>query len=83
MYVYCIISNSDANPDGNSDLWFVIDGDMVGSFSRVPPGGSAFLYNYNVYANDQLPMGAHTLTVINGQTNGLTSLILLDYVVYT
>lgn len=82
VYVYCIISHSSSDPDGESDLQFMIDGDIVGSANITPTGSSTYSYNYLVYSG-QFPTGQHTLTVINGQDGGPRSMILLDYIVYT
>lgn len=82
VYVYCIISHSSGDPDGNTDLHFMIDDDVVGSTNIPPTGLSTYSYNYLVYSG-QFPMGQHTLTVVNGQDGGPWSMILLDYIIYT
>lgn len=83
VYVYCIVSHSSANPDGYTDLRFMIDGEIDGPFIMSPNGMDTYTYNYAVYTNDQLSMAEHTLTIINGDMSRSKSLILLDYVVYT
>jgi hypothetical protein len=64
-------------------MTFFIDGVQVGTFSQPGVGTGNFTYNVNVYANDTLPPGNHTLTLQNGHTDGPDSLALLDYITYS
>lgn len=82
VYVYCIISHAQSDPDGNTDMQFMIDGEIVGSANIPPTGEATYSYNYLVYSG-QFAEGQHTLTVVNGQEGGPTSLALLDYIKYT
>jgi hypothetical protein len=82
VYVQCVIADSFSSPDGNTDMVFYIDNDMVGSYARVPQGTGTYLYNVTVYANSSMPAGMHTLVVQAGHVNGNQSLILIDSVIY-
>jgi hypothetical protein len=64
-------------------MTFLIDAQVMGSFIREPTGDGSFEYNILVFANDSLPYGKHTLTIMNGHTDGPKSLILLDYIIYS
>ncbi|PIL30899.1 hypothetical protein GSI_07068 [Ganoderma sinense ZZ0214-1] len=83
VYVYCIVTHSFNPPDGNSDMSFLIDNVVVGTFQQPPTGDPSYLYNDPVYVNDSLSPGPHTIAIVNGQVNGNKSLALLDYIVYT
>ncbi|KAJ7585677.1 hypothetical protein C8J56DRAFT_788566 [Mycena floridula] len=84
VYVYCILALSQASPTGRSDMTFIVDNQVVGTFVNEPqPGQSGFLYNVLVYANNSLADSRHILTIQNGHTDGEKSLILLDYIIYS
>ncbi|KAI0651454.1 hypothetical protein C8Q79DRAFT_899452 [Trametes meyenii] len=83
VYVYCILSDTLQFPFGNSDMTFLLDGEQVGRFVRPAPGDTTYHYNVPVYVNESLPAGEHTITIVNGESNGNRSLILLDYIVYS
>lgn len=72
VYVYCIIADY-------AEMAFLIDDLFVGTFTFSP---STELYNYPVYTNGELPMGYHTLIIMNG-VNETSSGAVLDYIVYT
>ncbi|EED85138.1 predicted protein [Postia placenta Mad-698-R] len=62
-----------------AEMAFLIDDLLVGTFTFSP---STELYNYPVYTNGELPMGYHTLIIMNG-VNETSSGAVLDYIVYT
>ncbi|KAK7450644.1 hypothetical protein VKT23_012955 [Stygiomarasmius scandens] len=47
------------------------------------PGTNDYEYNVPVYVNEDLSPGFHDLKIQNGHVNGIKSLILLDYVIFT
>ncbi|KAI1797505.1 hypothetical protein LXA43DRAFT_877148 [Ganoderma leucocontextum] len=83
VYVFCIVTHSFTSPFGSSDMSFLIDNALVGTFQQPPTGDSTSFYNVSVYVNDSLSPGQHTITIVNGEINGNKSLTLLDYIVYT
>ncbi|KAJ7590693.1 hypothetical protein C8J56DRAFT_782683 [Mycena floridula] len=83
VYVYVALANTLSSPTGNSDMSFLVDGVLLGTFVRPAPGEPGYLYNVPVFSVAGLSSGVHTLTIENGHVDGLKSLILLDYVVYT
>ncbi|OJT13238.1 hypothetical protein TRAPUB_10257 [Trametes pubescens] len=83
VYVFCITTRSNVSPDGNSDMSFFIDGELVGEFIQPPNGSTAYEYNVPVYVNKSLPAGSHTIAIVNGQPGANKSLVLLDYIVYS
>ncbi|OCH86684.1 hypothetical protein OBBRIDRAFT_737541 [Obba rivulosa] len=83
LYVYCMIAHSSVSPDGNTDMTFMIDNEIVGGYAEAPTGQMSYDYNILVYSNDALVPGFHTFTLINGHVNGNKSLVLLDYAMYT
>lgn len=62
---------------------FLIDGELVGTFVKQPPGTQGYDYNVSVYSNTSLTPGNHQITIQNGHANGPKSLIILDSIVYT
>ncbi|KAJ6519372.1 hypothetical protein C8R45DRAFT_918412 [Mycena sanguinolenta] len=80
VYVYCALSRS---PNANSDMTFFLDGVVVGQFIKTSVGSAGFDYSVLVYANSSIPSGPHTLTLQNGQQNGVESVMILDSIVYT
>ncbi|KAJ7225969.1 hypothetical protein GGX14DRAFT_642160 [Mycena pura] len=83
VYIFCAISQSRTDPDGDSDMTFYLDGVPVGSFAEPAPGIAGFDYNVPVFANPAISPGPHTLIIQNGHQNGGTSLLILDSIVYT
>jgi len=83
--VYCAIAHSSGAPDGNSDMTFFIDGEIVGTFSQPPSTGSQPDYQYHVpvYVNYSMPATLHTFALQNGHIGGQESLVLLDSIIYT
>ncbi|KAJ7592070.1 hypothetical protein C8J56DRAFT_886795 [Mycena floridula] len=79
--VYGIVNRAATVP---MDLTFFIDSNKVGSFQRPTVGGqSGYSYNVQLYSNNTLSSGPHTLTIQNGQLGRPQSILLLDYVEYT
>lgn len=82
VYVICILTGSQNQPDGNTDMVFYIDGVTAGSFEKEPDGDTTYLYNQIVFAKTDLAETTHTLNIQVGHS-GVKSLILLDAIVYT
>jgi hypothetical protein len=74
--------------DGASQLTFVMDDEVVGTFTHgwagdVPNGTQDYEYNAVVYANESIPLGLHSFTLQVGQVNGSSSLVLFDHLTYS
>ena len=82
IYIFCIIAHTSSSPDGNTDLQFFIDSQLVGKYRLQPTGSTIYDYNVPVYVNESLSNGPHNLTIQNGRIGGLFSLILLDKIMY-
>ena len=82
VYVFCILTGSKIDPDGNTDMLFTIDGEKVGTFVKQTNGDNQYTYNVPVYFNESLPHGHHTITLESGVL-GKRALVLFDRVVYT
>lgn len=82
IYVFGILSNAINGPSGNADQLFFVDGQHAGTFTHTPTGDNSFVYNASLFSMN-LQDGQHTLSIQNGQPSDLSSLILLDYLVYT
>ncbi|PFH54739.1 hypothetical protein AMATHDRAFT_281 [Amanita thiersii Skay4041] len=83
VYVFCALARTTTSPTGDSDMTFVIDGQVVGTFQKRAPGIPGFDYNVTVYANTTLSPAVHTLEIQNGHVDGYKSLLILDAIVYT
>ncbi|KAJ3802492.1 hypothetical protein GGU11DRAFT_672780 [Lentinula aff. detonsa] len=84
VYVFCALAESVKSPDGNSDMAFYVDGQLMGSFVKPALGiKNAYEYQIPVFSANSLAPGEHTLVLQNGHVNGTQSLVLLDYIVYT
>ncbi|KAJ7596759.1 hypothetical protein C8J56DRAFT_296376 [Mycena floridula] len=83
IYVYCVLADTVASPTGNSDMTFLIDGAVAGTFVKAPPGTDGYEYNQLVFSKTNIVSGFHTLTIQNGHVDGLKSLIILDSIVYS
>ena len=84
IYVYGILSQSLTNPDGAANLSFFIDGQLAGTFDYIPPGNSNnYTYNAMLWANNSIAPGSHTFSLQNGYSNRSSSLVMLDYIVYS
>ncbi|KAI5897510.1 uncharacterized protein SCHCODRAFT_02609508 [Schizophyllum commune H4-8] len=83
VYVFCVLARSSSSPTGNSDMTFWIDDNIAGTFAKIAPGEAGYDYNMSVFSHDSLENGRHNLTIQNGHVDGVKSLILLDYIVYT
>ena len=64
-------------------MTFWIDDNIAGTFAKIAPGEEGYDYNMSVFSHDSLDNGRHNLTIQNGHVDGVKSLILLDYIVYT
>ncbi|KLO18720.1 hypothetical protein SCHPADRAFT_935980 [Schizopora paradoxa] len=82
VYVVCILTGSTENPNGNSDMTFLIDNNTAGVFQQSPDGNSSYSFNHVVFAAENLTMDAHNLTLLNG-LSGEAALVLLDRIIYT
>lgn len=66
-----------------SNMTFLLNSTFAGSsFNPTPPGNSEYGYNYTVFASEELPLGTHNLTVVNGG-GSVESHLLLDRIIYT
>ncbi|KAJ3747281.1 hypothetical protein DFH05DRAFT_1392074 [Lentinula detonsa] len=84
VYVFCALAESVKSPDGNSDMAFYVDGQLMGSFVKPALGiNNTYEYQFPVFSANSLAPGEHTLVLQNGHVNGTQSLVLLDYIVYT
>ena len=83
MYVFCILTHTDAHPDGNFDMRFFLDGELDGQFVEAPTGKATWDYNVPVYHKEGLSNGPHTITLASGVLGGPNTLVLLDYMVFT
>ena len=81
--MFCILSNSLENPNGDSDLTFFIDGQSIDQVHFTPSGDQSYEYHVPVFSSGSLTSGVHTLEVQNGLVKGRQSLLLLDYIVYS
>lgn len=79
IYVYGIQVNSTSGiPIVNNSLIFTLDGQPAGFYDHTPNDPN-YAYNVNFFAQSDLSFGPHNLTMaVNG-----TSMVLLDYIVYT
>ena len=82
VYVICVITLSDVNPDGNTDMVFLLDGEQVGTLEQPPTNDTTYLYNQTVFSQTGLAFGPHTIRIEVGH-NDTRSLILLDRIIYT
>ncbi|KAI0784127.1 hypothetical protein C8Q75DRAFT_724994 [Abortiporus biennis] len=83
IYVFCIIAHTSVSPDGNSNMTFFIDGQVVNTFLQTPNNDTSLTYNFPVYVNTSLQTGIHTFMLQTGGLGSLKSLTLLDYIVYS
>lgn len=67
-----------------TDMTFLLDGNIVGSFLQKTVSGCCAEYQYNVpvYVNESLLNTQHTLTVETG-VRGNKVITLLDQIIYT
>ena len=72
------------SPNRSTNLFFVLDGEPIGSYRHVPDGSSLYLYQVPVFVRAALPITEHSIEIHNG-ARGLPneSLVLLDYITYT
>ena len=82
MYVVCILTGSTSDPNGNSDMTFLLDGVEKPPFQKSPDGNPAYLYNSVVFSANNLEVTEHNITLVAGKS-GQQSLVLLDRIIYT
>jgi len=86
FYVYCIIYQTSIDPDAQSNMRFMLDGEDAGTFILPESTSSSanYLYHHLVFSKDELAAEEHTFTLVNGQQGSKTdAMTLLDYLVYT
>jgi len=83
LYIYCIVPQQTTFPGGGSDMSFYIDGQIMGTYTNLANGTSAFGYNVLVFQNESIPAGIHTFQLNNGYVGGPTSLVIFDKLVYS
>ncbi|KAL4261057.1 VWFA domain-containing protein [Pleurotus pulmonarius] len=83
VYVLCAIAQFGWSHRTDSNMTFLIDGKVAGTFSRPSLGPAGYEYNVTVFSKTNLLPGEHNLTIQNGHINGTRSLILLDAILYT
>ena len=79
VYVFNLLPNTVPGAVTFANIYFSIDGEDVGTFTRSPDSSSTILYNQLVFHNTALHYGSHTLVM----TPGSNLLTLFDYLVYT
>ena len=77
-----IITHSSANPNGNTDMVFLVDGIPAGSLQQPPTGDKTYFYNQTVFSQTGLASGMHTIRIEVGHNN-TQAVILLDRIIYT
>ncbi|EJD00595.1 uncharacterized protein FOMMEDRAFT_159343 [Fomitiporia mediterranea MF3/22] len=81
VYVNCILTGSTANPNGNTDLTFFLDGNQAGTFRQNPNGDTTYRLQ-TVFAAAGLSDAQHTIRLETGNA-GQEALVLLDSIIYT
>jgi len=82
VYVVCILTGTSSNPNANSDMTFLLDGEEVGSFQQSPNGNPAYLFDSVVFSKNDLSLEQHNITLVSGRL-GKVALVLLDRIIYT
>lgn len=81
VYAYAILANT-LTFTALTNLTFMLDGALVGSFVHVPSNSGFYQYGFPIYANSSLTNEQHTFRIeAAGGPNG--SLILFDNLLYT
>lgn len=83
VYVYGIVSHSSTFPVSDADIHFYIDGELSGALEFTPTGENEYTFDVPLYANDSLEYALHVVTLQDGRIGGNSSLVLLDYIVYS
>ncbi|GJE89335.1 hypothetical protein PsYK624_054340 [Phanerochaete sordida] len=84
VYVYGIQSQSINRPGSDADVLFYIDGAKEGNYKFTAKGPqSAYTYNQLLFSADDFDDIPHTLMSQNGRIGGGSTLLLLDFIVYT
>ena len=78
----CITTRSSANPDGNTDMVFLLDGEQVGTLQQPPTGDKTYFYDQAVFSQTGLTPDMHTIRIEVGHNN-TEAVILLDRIIYT
>ncbi|KAJ7935827.1 hypothetical protein B0H13DRAFT_2649494, partial [Mycena leptocephala] len=81
--VSIIISEALTTPAGQTNMTFTIDGKSVAAFGYAQAATSEFQPNVTVFNSIiPLPLANHTLTITNGHSGGLPSIVILDSISY-
>ncbi|KZP05468.1 hypothetical protein FIBSPDRAFT_1004719, partial [Athelia psychrophila] len=80
VYAYCVVPNTVQEATTLTNLTFLMDGQLVGTYEHIPMTSTNYQYNIPVYMNMSLSYQEHTPTIEAAGTN--TSVILFDYVAY-
>ncbi|KDQ26579.1 hypothetical protein PLEOSDRAFT_1105483 [Pleurotus ostreatus PC15] len=81
LYVYCIIANSQDFPTF-ADYKFLMDGELVGTYTHYAEKPFGYLYNTPVYVNRTLKNEFHNFTIVVDSIEQPV-LLLFDYAIYT
>lgn len=83
IYVYGILCHIiDPSFITTTDVSFSIDDQPSVGFSHAPDGEGSYTYHELLFSIESLTNAQHTLVIQNGRGN-TSSLLLLDYLVYT
>jgi len=66
VYVMCILTRTTVGPDGNTDMTFLLDDEMAGTFSLAPNGSPGYMFNVPVFVRENLSPGSHNITILSG-----------------
>ncbi|EJC99736.1 uncharacterized protein FOMMEDRAFT_148590 [Fomitiporia mediterranea MF3/22] len=81
IYIFFILANTIQFVDTVTNMNFIIDESLVGSFVHEPSTSTDFQYNVPVYVNESLSNGQHHIRMEAAGNH--SALILFDYLVYT
>ncbi|KAF9497112.1 hypothetical protein BDN71DRAFT_636748 [Pleurotus eryngii] len=81
LYVYFIIANSQ-DFSAFTDYKFLMDGELVGTYTHYVEKPSGYLYNTPVYVNRTLKNEFHNFSIVVDSTEQPV-LLLFDYAIYT
>ncbi|EJD35799.1 hypothetical protein AURDEDRAFT_130433 [Auricularia subglabra TFB-10046 SS5] len=86
VYVFCVLVNDIGITIQDTRLQFNLDGALADSFfHQADLTRTDYLYDQLVFHSQSLPLGEHTLEIVNTATKDQFhgSLLLFDYVIYT
>jgi len=83
LYIFFIIANSVPNATTLTDVDFVLDQEIVGTYTHNPSTSTDYQYNVPVYTNDSLAFAEHNMIIQPVTDAGGNVLILFDYLIYT